>query len=82
VIFHAMTGAAVLVLRRRRPDAPRPYRVWGYPWVPLAFILASLLLVVNTLVEKPLESLLGLALVALGLPAYAHWTRAARGGAR
>ncbi len=75
VLFHAATGGAVFVLRRRRPDLPRPYRVWGYPVVPVLFILASLLLLVNTLVERPVESLAGLGLLALGLPAYAGWRR-------
>jgi APA family basic amino acid/polyamine antiporter len=75
VLFHAATGAAVLVLRRTRPDAPRPYRTWGYPVVPIVFVLASLALVGNTLVEKPKESLIGLFLVALGLPAYRYWSR-------
>src|SRR5262245_42588665 len=73
VLFHAATGAAVFVLRRTRPDVPRPYRVWGYPWVPWLFILSSALLVLNTLFEKPVESLIGLALVLLGVPAYAWW---------
>jgi APA family basic amino acid/polyamine antiporter len=77
VLFHVATGAAVIVLRRTRPDLPRPYRTWGYPWVPLAFILASLLLVGNTVVERPVESLIGLGLVALGLPAYFYWRRSA-----
>jgi len=53
----------------------RPYRAWGYPWVPGLFILASVLLVGNTLFEKPVESLLGLGLVFLGVPAYAFWRR-------
>ncbi len=78
VLSHAATGAAVLVLRRTRPQAARPYRTWGYPWVPLLFVLSSLALVVNTLVEKPRESGIGLVLLALGLPAYAYWRRAAR----
>lgn len=78
VVFHAATGAAVFVLRRTRPDAPRPYRTWGYPWVPALFILSSLALVANTLVEKPTESLIGLGFVGLGLPAYAWWGGAAR----
>ncbi|MGE5234038.1 MAG: APC family permease [Acidobacteriota bacterium] len=77
VLFHVATGAAVFVLRRTRPEAPRPYRTWGYPWVPLAFILASLLLVGNTVLERPVQSLIGLGLVALGLPAYFYWRRAA-----
>ena len=75
LLFHVATGAAVFVLRRTRPDAPRPYRVWGYPVVPVLFILSSLLLVQNTLFEKPRESVLGLLLVALGVPAYLYWRR-------
>lgn len=70
VMFHAATAAAVIVLRRTRPDHTRPYRTWGYPAVPVLFILASLLLTGNTLLEKPVESLFGLGLLALGLPAY------------
>src|SRR6185295_17606464 len=77
VLFHAATGAAVLVLRRTRPDAPRPYRVWGYPFVPLVFILSSAALVLNTLLEKPKESAFGLGLLLLGLPAYLWWRRRA-----
>jgi APA family basic amino acid/polyamine antiporter len=75
VLFHGATGAAVFVLRRTQPQAERPYRVWGYPWVPWLFILSSALLVLNTLFEKPVESLIGLALVLVGLPAYAWWRR-------
>jgi APA family basic amino acid/polyamine antiporter len=81
VLFHVATGAAVFTLRRKRPDAPRPYRVWGYPWVPALFIAASLALVANTLWEKPVESLWGLGLVVLGLPAYAWWRRGGAGAA-
>jgi APA family basic amino acid/polyamine antiporter len=76
VLFHAATGAAVFVLRRRIPDAPRPYRAWGYPFVPLVFVLSSAALVLNTLVEKPKESALGLGLLLLGVPAYLWWRRA------
>jgi APA family basic amino acid/polyamine antiporter len=78
VLFHAGIGSAVFVLRRRRPDLPRPYRAWGYPVVPALFVLSCLLIIANTLAEKPLESLLGLGLVALGLPAYAWMRRPAR----
>ncbi len=76
-LFHTATGAAVFVLRRKRPELERPYRVWGYPVVPALFILSCALLVANTLSERPLESLWGLGLVALGLPAYVAWRRAA-----
>jgi len=75
VLFHTLTGTAVFVLRRTRPEASRPYRVWGYPWVPAAFIVSSLLLVGNTLLERPVESLMGLGILGLGLPAYAWWRR-------
>jgi basic amino acid/polyamine antiporter, APA family len=78
VVFHVLTGAAVFVLRRSRPDAPRPYRVWGYPVVPALFILGSGLLVVNTLRERPVESGIGLAFLLAGLPAYAAWRRRAK----
>jgi APA family basic amino acid/polyamine antiporter len=74
IVFHAGTAAAVFVLRRRHPELPRPYRVWGYPLVPALFILACVLLIGNTLAESPVESLAGLGLVALGLPAYV-WLR-------
>jgi len=77
VLFHAATGAAVLILRRTRPDAPRPYRVPGYPWLPLLFVGSSLMMVANTLLEKPVESLIGLGIVLCGLPAYFFWRRRA-----
>jgi APA family basic amino acid/polyamine antiporter len=75
VLFHGLTGVAVFVLRRTRPEAPRPYRTTGYPWVPLVFVLASVALVANTLVEKPVESLIGVGLLAAGVPAYIFWRR-------
>jgi CheY-like chemotaxis protein len=71
---------AMELIRRTRPDAPRPYRTWGYPFVPVVFVLASLAMAANTLLEKPKESLFGLAILALGLPAYAWWRRSARQG--
>lgn len=77
-LMHVATGLAVFVLRRRRPDLERPYRVWGYPVVPALFVLASAILVANTLRERPVESLWGLGILALGLPAYAYWRKQAR----
>ena len=69
-LLHAIGAIGVFRLRRTRPDAPRPYRVWGYPVVPLVFIAASSAFVVNTLMERPRESLAGLAFLALGVPVY------------
>ncbi len=75
LLFHVGTAGAVIVLRRKRPHIERPYKVFGYPWVPVLFILASILLLGNTLFEKPVESLIGLVFIAAGLPAYAWWRR-------
>lgn len=69
-IFYAATIAAVFVLRRKMPDAPRPYRTIGYPVVPLLFVLVAGWLIVNTLYTNPVESMVGLGLIALGLPVY------------
>ncbi len=80
VLFHTLTGAAVFVLRKKRPEAERPYRTWGYPLVPAVFVVSSAALTVNTLFEKPTESLIGLAILALGVPAYLHWRRTAPNG--
>lgn len=74
-MFYAGCTAAVVILRRRRPQLERPYRVWGYPLVPLAFSLAALSIVANTLVRSPRESFIGLGLVVAGVPIYALWSR-------
>jgi basic amino acid/polyamine antiporter, APA family len=69
-IFYALAVLAVVALRRKEPDLPRPFRVPGYPIVPLLFAATALAIVVNTLVATPRESLLGLAFIALGIPVY------------
>ena len=75
VLFHVATCMALFVLRRTRPDAERPYRAWGYPVVPALFLLASLALTVATLFQNPVESGLGLIVVASGVPAWLWWRR-------
>jgi APA family basic amino acid/polyamine antiporter len=75
VVIFAATGAAIFTLRRTRPEADRPYRAWGYPVVPAFFVAASAAVAINTIVAKPAESISGLGLLALGLPAYAIWRR-------
>lgn len=75
VILYGMATAAVIVLRFKRPDMPRPYRTLGYPFVPMAFVLGISCLVVSTLLNSPVESLKGLGLVSLGLPFYFIWKR-------
>jgi APA family basic amino acid/polyamine antiporter len=73
VAFNTLGVTAIFRLRRLRPDAPRPYRTWGYPVVPALFVLGSLGLVASTFLQRPVESLLGLLLIAAGLPAYYYW---------
>lgn len=71
--FYALTVAAVFVLRRRHPQLPRPYRVWGYPVVPAVFLLASAGMVMNALITDPANTGVTLLIIAAGLPVY--WLR-------
>lgn len=70
-VFEGLAVAAVFVLRRTLPEAPRPYRTWGYPWVPLGFLAVYAWLMVTTLVNRPWQSLLGLGLIGSGIPVHA-----------
>ena len=74
-IFYGLVTSSVFVLRRKMPDAPRPYRTLGYPIVPLVFVVVAAWLVVNTLVNRPVESVAGLVLISLGLPIYFYYRR-------
>ena len=70
MIFYASTTAAVFVLRKKMPNAQRPYKTLGYPIVPLVFIIVAIWLLINTLQTSPLESFVGIGLILLGLPLY------------
>ncbi len=72
-IFSGLVGASVLVLRYKMPGAPRPYRTLGYPVVPLAFVLVSGWLAINTLQTNPIESALGIIVLLLGFPFYYYF---------
>jgi basic amino acid/polyamine antiporter, APA family len=72
-IFYGLGALSIFVFRRTRPDAPRPFRVPGYPWTPALFVLAALGIVISTLIGQPRRALAGLAMLALGLPAYFIW---------
>lgn len=74
-IFYGLVTSSVFVLRRRMPDAERPYKTLGYPLVPLIFVLVATWLVINTLVARPVESVAGLVLIVLGLPVYFYFRR-------
>lgn len=72
-IFYGATALGVFILRVKMPDAPRPYKALGYPVVPAIFILFCVALIVITLISKPREALIGLGLMASGLPFYWYW---------
>ncbi len=77
-IFYFSAVLAVFVLRRRQPDTPRPYRTWGYPLVPLVFLLFYAFFLVNMFRSRPLESGVGLGFIGLGLVLYALLARGDR----
>ena len=74
-IFFGLTVGAVFVLRRKRPDLPRPYKTTWYPVTPALFILAALYISLVTLVNQFWNAMAGLFIIALGLPAYYYWKR-------
>jgi APA family basic amino acid/polyamine antiporter len=74
-VFYGMSCAAVIRLRRTRPDLPRPYRAWGYPVTPLVFIAFAAWLVGNTVAEAPRDAGVGAVIILAGLPGYWYWTR-------
>jgi APA family basic amino acid/polyamine antiporter len=76
-IFFALMAGGIFLLRRR-PDYRPAYRVWGYPWAPGVFVVASAAIVVNRMIAEPVDSAAGLALVAAGIPVYYFWCRPQR----
>jgi APA family basic amino acid/polyamine antiporter len=75
-IFYAWAVVAMFRMRKTEPDLPRPYRCWGYPWVPGIFVAGALALTFNIWLERPGRSSIGLLLILVGLPFYRRWTRA------
>ncbi|MDP2914436.1 MAG: amino acid permease [Candidatus Aminicenantes bacterium] len=84
-IFYALAAASVFTLRKRMPDTPRPYKVWGYPVTPILFVLFASVYIVFTLYSDIasfaagrapiINSVMGLFWVALGVPGYLYWNR-------
>lgn len=72
-IFFALTGIALLRLRRTEPGLVRPYRAWGYPWTPAIFTAAAIALTVNLWMVRPVRSTLGMAVILLGIPFFYRW---------
>jgi len=80
-VFWTPVVLAVIVLRRKLPDAPRPYRAWGYPFVPIAFALVMIWIIINALITRPAESAATLVMILLGLVAYPYFRKRQRAAA-
>jgi APA family basic amino acid/polyamine antiporter len=74
-IFYGLAVVALFRLRKTEPNLERPYRCWGYPWVPGLFVLGALVLTINLWLVRPGRSTIGLLLILAGLPFYRYWTR-------
>lgn len=74
-VFYGLMIAGVIVLRRTRPELPRPYRMWGYPVTPIVFVVITIWFLGNMLVTRPVPAFAGLALMLTGVPAYFVWQR-------
>jgi basic amino acid/polyamine antiporter, APA family len=77
-IFYGLAVVALFRMRKTEPDAPRPYRCWGYPWVPGLFVAGALALTFNIWLERPGRSSIGLLLILAGVPFYRYWSSRAR----
>src|SRR6202049_594931 len=77
-IFYGFAVVALFRMRRTEPDLPRPYRCWGYPWVPGLFVAGALALTVNIWLQRPGRSSIGLLLILAGVPFYRMWARRER----
>jgi APA family basic amino acid/polyamine antiporter len=73
IVFWIAGTASVFTLRKKYPDLPRPYKTWGYPVVPMLFIISLFGILVNTMINRPVESFAGLGLALLGIPVYFFW---------
>jgi APA family basic amino acid/polyamine antiporter len=73
--FYALTALGVIVLRRKMPEAKRPYKAWGYPYATLLFVAIAGWFVYNTLMEDTRNALIGIVLLLISLPLYFYWVR-------
>lgn len=70
ILFSAIAVLCVFVLRHREPDAPRPFRAWGYPWAPGIFVIAGAAMVVNEMIRNGATAIAGVAVIVAGIPVY------------
>jgi APA family basic amino acid/polyamine antiporter len=69
-IYYGATTLGVFILRKKFPDRPRPYKVWGYPVVPAIVVLFCIVLFLNTIIARPREAVIGLTLMLSGVPMF------------
>jgi APA family basic amino acid/polyamine antiporter len=74
-LFYGLVTASLFVFRKTMPDAPRPYRAFGYPVIPMVFLFVTAALLINTFIAAPLQAVSGVSLLAAGLPFYWYWSR-------
>ncbi len=72
-LFYMLGAYGIFILRKKMPDAVRPYKTWGYPYTPIIFIICSLLFLTNTIISDTSNAMMGLILIAAGLPMYWFW---------
>jgi APA family basic amino acid/polyamine antiporter len=77
-LFYALVAASIFIFRKRLPHAERSYKVWGYPVLPIVFIVVAALLIANTVLEMPKQSLIGVGIILLGIPLH-YFLKARRG---
>ena len=75
LVFYVLLVTAVMVLRRKNPEIPRPYRAWGYPLAPIVSITLATLLIVDLAILAPATCGIGFAIVLSGFPAFLLWNR-------
>ncbi len=74
-IFYGLNTASVFIFRKKLPNAKRPYRTFGYPFVPAVFLIVTVWLIISTITTAPLRSLIGIGFIALGIPLYSYWNQ-------
>ncbi|HWR14631.1 MAG TPA: amino acid permease [Terriglobales bacterium] len=77
-LFYLLAASSIFIFRKRNPDAPRPYKTWGYPVVPALFILAAAVVLVYTFQAKLVNSLVATAVILAGIPVYSYFSRQSR----
>ena len=78
VLSYTLTVVGLFILRRKRPDADRPYRCAGYPWLPAIYVVISGAWTLNLIITRPIQALWGTGIILLGVPGYLYWKRASR----